>query len=293
MNARDPRLTLAVGGVAASGLEGVVTAARYVAPTTMQAVVAVTALKREPAAAAEQLDQLLYGERFEVLDWCDGWAFGQATRDGYVGWVALEALAPVRAPATHWVSALRTWVFPEASIKVPPVLMLSRNALVRVEAIEGRFARLADGGFAPAQHLRPLGDWLDDPAALATHYLGAPYLWGGRDSLGIDCSGVVQQAHAACGLALPRDSDQQATLGASCGCKRSDARRPGVLARPRGDHAGRHEPAARQRFPHGRSGRTAGRSGRPHRSFGRGRALGLQAAGAWLTRRRCGTRSSR
>jgi cell wall-associated NlpC family hydrolase len=94
-------------------------------------------------------------------------------------------------------------------------LRLSMNALVRVEAVEDRFARLAGGGFVAARHLRALGDWAGDPAAAALQYLNAPYLWGGRDSLGIDCSGLVQQAHAACGHALPRDSDQQAALGAT------------------------------------------------------------------------------
>ncbi len=46
-------------------------------------------------------------------------------------------------------------------------------------------------------------------------FLGAPYLWGGRDSLGLDCSGLVQQALYAVGAACPRDTDQQALLGES------------------------------------------------------------------------------
>jgi cell wall-associated NlpC family hydrolase len=52
-----------------------------------------------------------------------------------------------------------------------------------------------------------------DPAAVALSFLGAPYQWGGRESLGLDCSGLVQQALYACGQACPRDSDMQAALG--------------------------------------------------------------------------------
>jgi cell wall-associated NlpC family hydrolase len=213
MIALDPRSTLVLGEVAALWLEGVWPAARYIAPEPMQAACAVTAVRRAPSCKAEQLTQLLYGERFEVLERQDGWGFGQAVRDGYVGWVRLEALAAAGLARTHWVSALRTYAFGEPSIKSAPVLRLSMNALVRVEAVEDRFARLADGGYVPARHVRPVGDWAEDEAAVALQHLNAPYLWGGRDSLGIDCSGLVQQAYAACGHALPRDSDQQAALG--------------------------------------------------------------------------------
>ena len=214
MNPLDPRLTLARDGVAATALEGMLDASAYLAPEPMQAVFPVAAIRRDPVRTAEQMDQLLFGERFDVLQRRDGWAFGQALRDGYVGWARLEALAPAGGPPTHWVSALRTYAFGDASIKSAPVARLSMNALVRVERREGRFARLAGSGHVVEHHLNPLGVWAADPAGVALQFLGAPYLWGGRDSVGLDCSGLVQQALYAAGVAAPRDSDQQATLGA-------------------------------------------------------------------------------
>ena len=213
MSPLDPRLTLARAGAAALALEGVQEAAHYLAPEPMQAVFALAAIRREPSRTAEQLDQLIFGERFDVLERQDGWAFGQALRDGYVGWVRLETLVPAALPPTHWVSALRTYAFGEASIKSPPMARLSMNALVRVEGTEGRFARIVGAGHVPERHLSRLGEWATDPAAVALAYLGAPYLWGGRESMGLDCSGLVQQALYACGQAAPRDSDQQARLG--------------------------------------------------------------------------------
>jgi cell wall-associated NlpC family hydrolase len=229
----DPRLTLALAtgaeataDLADVALEGRVAAARYVAPEPMQVVTPSCALRRSPDPAAEQMDQLLFGEQFEALTLCDGFVYGQARRDGYVGWAAREALSPVGRAPTHWVRALRTYVFPQDSIKTPPVLCLSTNALVAIETVEGRFAKLAQGGFIPADHLAALGEVERDPAAVALRYLGAPYLWGGRDSVGLDCSGLVQQALYACGLFAPRDSDMQAKLGAAI---------PGIEALQRND----------------------------------------------------------
>ena len=69
------------------------------------------------------------------------------------------------------------------------------------------------GGWFVADHLAPLGEVETDPVDVALRFLGAPYLWGGNESLGLDCSGLVQQALRACGIACPRDSDQQMTLG--------------------------------------------------------------------------------
>ena len=213
MNAPDPRLKLARSCVAAAALEGVVRAREYLAPEPMQAALPVAALRCEPSHTAEQMDQLLFGERFDVLERQDGWGFGQALRDGYVGWASLEALAPGSEQPTHWVSTLRTYAFGEPSIKAAPVARLSMNALVRVEEREGRFARIAGSGYVVEHHLGPLGAWADDAAGVALRFLGAPYLWGGRDSVGLDCSGLVQQALYACGIAAPRDTDQQAALG--------------------------------------------------------------------------------
>ena len=188
-------------------------AARYLAPEPHQAMAAVASLRREPSHGAEQMDQLLFGERFDVLEARDGWAFGQALRDGYVGWLATGSLGEVGPAPTHRVSALRTFAFAEPSIKAPPRHCLSMNALATESGRDGRFIRLAGSGWVVADHLASLGVWEADPAAVAERYLGAPYLWGGRDSLGIDCSGLVQQALYACGRACPRDSDLQAQMG--------------------------------------------------------------------------------
>jgi cell wall-associated NlpC family hydrolase len=205
----DPRVTLARPDLADLDLQGLVAAERYEAPTLRQVAVPTAALRKAADPRAEQWDQLLFGELFRVLDVQDGFAWGQAARDGYVGFVAESDLVALGAPATHQVAVLRTYAFTEPSIKASPVGLYSLNALTAVEATEGRFAKGEGTGWFVAAHLAPVGVALTDYVAVAEGYLGAPYQWGGRESLGLDCSGLLQQALAACGRAIPRDTDLQ------------------------------------------------------------------------------------
>jgi cell wall-associated NlpC family hydrolase len=205
----DPRTTLARDDLAAEALEGIVRAGRFARPEVFQCVAGSAAVRRAPGDASEQMDQILFGEVFEALDRRDGWVWGQARRDGYVGWVAEAALGRPVLAATHRIKALRTYVFPEPDIKSGPALLLTMNALVTVEGMDGRFARIARGGYVAEAHLGDLLEFETDAAGVAELYLGAPYQWGGRESLGLDCSGLVQQALLACGKGCPRDADMQ------------------------------------------------------------------------------------
>jgi cell wall-associated NlpC family hydrolase len=209
----DPRITPWRDGVAARSLEGVLEADVYLDPKAMGCVAPAAAIRRAPDADSEQMDQLLFGERFAVLEEEGAWLFGQAARDGYVGFVEAAALQPAGPAPTHRVAAIRTYAFAEPSIKSRALGPYSINCLVAVDAVEGKLARVAGAGWMTASHLEPIGTFEDDWATVAERFVGAPYLWGGRESLGLDCSGLVQQALFACGRACPRDADQQEELG--------------------------------------------------------------------------------
>ena len=209
----DPRFTLARADLADAALEGLVRAQRFEAPRGMRLVVPVAAVRAAASVDAEQVDQLLFGERFDVLETQDGFAWGQASRDGYVGFVEAAALSARELAPTHRVSTLRTFSYLEPSIKAPSRGPFSLGALVTAAESAGPLTRVEGGGWVPAAHLAPIGADFADPVETALMFLGTPYLWGGRDSLGIDCSGLVQQALYAAGRACPRDTDQQAALG--------------------------------------------------------------------------------
>jgi cell wall-associated NlpC family hydrolase len=74
---------------------------------------------------------------------------------------------------------------------------------------EGAFAVLRGGLYIPRQHLGSIDAVEGDFVSVAERFVGTPYLWGGKTSLGIDCSGLVQIALNACGMGCPRDSDMQ------------------------------------------------------------------------------------
>ena len=210
---RDPRVTPIRPDIASRALEGLVPAPAYVDPRPMTVAVAATGVHAQPDLASEQQDQVLFGEVFEVLREEGAFAWGQARRDGYVGYVSRDALTAAGPAATHRVSVARTYAFAEPDIKSRASGPYSLNALVAEAGREGRFVKAAGGGWFVGEHLSPIGVFEAEPAAVAERFVGAAYLWGGRESLGLDCSGLVQQALLACGRACPRDTDQQQRLG--------------------------------------------------------------------------------
>jgi hypothetical protein len=205
----DPRLTPARPDLAARHLQGQVDAARFVDGTLREVRDDSAPLRREPVPDASLDTEALKGERVTVYETTEeGWCWGQLERDGYVGWLPANALMEPGPPATHWVRALRTLAFPGPSIRLPPVAAYSLGCRLTVLRTEGPLA-VTPSGYVPARHLAPLDAHEADFVAVAERFLGVPYMWGGKTSLGIDCSGLVQVALHACGATCPRDSDMQ------------------------------------------------------------------------------------
>jgi cell wall-associated NlpC family hydrolase len=216
----DPRTTPARPDLAALHLKGDVEAARFVHGTEREVRDAQAPLRREPSPDAPLDTEALHGERVTVYDENgEGWCWGQLCSDGYVGWIPANALRAPGPPPTHRVAALRTFVFPGRSIKAPPVDALSLGSRIAVRTRQrndaGDLTDLESGFCIPTRHLAPIASKEPDFVAVAERFVGVPYLWGGKTSLGIDCSGLVQIALTASGAACPRDSDmQEHALGA-------------------------------------------------------------------------------
>ena len=210
MTKPDPRRHAYRADLAADTLRGTVKAERYVVGQPHHVAAPSLPLRREPRFDSNLDTEALLGEAVTVYDENEGWAWVQLDHDGYVGYMPSEGLVPGIAAPTHRIAALRTYVFPEPDSKVPPQALLSLNARVAIAKPAGRYLQLESGGFVYASHAVPVGQTAPDYVAVAEAFLGTPYLWGGRTSVGTDCSGLVQLAAAAAGHAVPRDADMQA-----------------------------------------------------------------------------------
>jgi dipeptidyl peptidase-like protein/NlpC/P60 family protein len=210
MTSYDPRMTPARPDLAASHLAGKVEAARFVDGHAREIADASAPLRHSPSPDAPLDTEVLKGERVTIYESNEeGWSWGQLASDGYVGWLPTAALRDPGPAPTHRVAVLRTLVFPGPSIKLPPLEGLSLGCRLVVTRMDGPLAVTDANGFIPAPHLKSLDTREPDFVAVAEKFLGVPYLWGGKTSLGLDCSALVQLALAACGIACPRDSDMQ------------------------------------------------------------------------------------
>ena len=208
----DPRVTPSNGRVAHVSLEGIVEAMHFVRGRWMAAQKPIVNITDAPGGT--RVNQLLFGEFFLALENHDGFFFGQAQRDGYVGYVAITDLTTADDDATHWVIAPATHLYPKPNLKEPASIGLFFGSCVYVNGGNDGYHRIKTGHYVPEQHLTPVAGVFDDPMAVADLFLGTPYLWGGISRWGIDCSGLVQTAFMACGVDCPRDTDQQnETLG--------------------------------------------------------------------------------
>lgn len=212
--ALDPRRYAFREDLAASYMKGKVNARRFTDGKYFRVVDPAASILSSPKQDTYLATEALYGEHITVFERHRGWAWGQLARDGYVGYLHDTAIVPATRPSTHRVAAPLTYLFPGPDIKLTPLHLLSMEAEVSIMAIEGKFAVTADGAYLIERHLAKLERYASDFVTVALKFLNVPYRWGGKQSLGLDCSGLVQLSLHRAGISCPRDSDmQQADLG--------------------------------------------------------------------------------
>lgn len=209
----DPRIAAIRPDLADVAVAGEYFAPHYAAPMMCSGVVPIAAIRAEPSLEATQVNELLFGEAFALLDVTGGWAWGYSHKDHYVGYLAIEALGNPIAP-THRVIAQDAPIYSSPDVASGSSAILPRGALLMGDVDDrGEWLSVANG-YVALSALVEVDVVAPDAADIAEALIGAPYLWGGRTHKGVDCSGLVQMAWGAAGVSLPRDSDLQlAALG--------------------------------------------------------------------------------
>lgn len=209
----DRRLNIFRADLADETLKGKVEAERFVKGTPAQVTVPVIGLRPKPDLTAGIDTELLLGETIRVFEKASGWAWVQADADGYAGYLPETAFGETVAP-THRIIAPRTFLYPAAELRKPPVAALSMGSQMRfvgeAETRGTHYLMTENGeGVIAAHCLNVEQRSAEDYVSIALRFLETPYLWGGRSGFGIDCSGLVQLSMVMAGTSVLRDTDMQ------------------------------------------------------------------------------------
>ena len=203
----DPRTLFALPEVAHTSLQGTVEAATFTDGERKRVHQRAAPIYRTATEMSLERESL-FGAEITLLAVSGTRGFVRDETMGYVGYMPLSHIRDFH-PVTHWVAVRATLVFKAPDMKTPAPAMLSLGSQVEVLEINGAYAQIGPTAYVYAAHLSPLERRAQDPVAVAESLIGAPYLWGGNTSLGLDCSGLVQLALSCCGTPCPGDSDQQ------------------------------------------------------------------------------------
>src|SRR5436190_2521300 len=175
-------------------------------------VVPAAPVRKKPSHKAEMVNQLLFGEGMSILKWKKKWLGIQTVPDSYEGWIRINMIMDVDENLLYgsFVTAglLNTIQTGEMTMHVPVGSTLP--AFKNGEGAVGNLKYKFEGSFFDRNEIKPDTDLVTH---LTRQWLNAPYLWGGRTPLGVDCSGFVQVIFKMMGIDLLRDARLQVDQG--------------------------------------------------------------------------------
>jgi hypothetical protein len=176
-------------------------------------------VRKEPSEQSEMITQILYGEHFVVNEMMLGWARVKLAFDGYEGWLDMKMITPLLEKnyqkIEHMPFAVTTDIFNIIPLNAEQTTMIVAGSTLpcwrpnlKVFSIQQEvFHHSGNISYRKPANVRKV------LIEQAMKYFNAPYLWGGRSPLGIDCSGFSQIIYKMVGVAIPRDTANQVHCG--------------------------------------------------------------------------------
>jgi len=175
-------------------------------------------MKSEPNLKSGLETECLFGESLSILDKHLDWYYCKLLTDNYCGWVSKNGLGEIILP-THRVIANRTFLFKDNNVKSGYINYLPLGSKIHVEDLDKEWAKvcLSDNendkfGFISSNHIVKNSKKNSDWVGVAEKLIGTPYVWGGRNSIGLDCSALLQLSYQTYGENIPRNSIDQSQL---------------------------------------------------------------------------------
>ena len=175
-------------------------------------------MRSSPDQISNLETECLFGETINISDSYQDWYYCKLLTDDYSGWVHNKYLGET-IQSTHRIVSNRSYLFKDNNIKSGYIHYLPLGSQICVSDFDDNWAKVYLGNdlnlkfaYVPRKHIIKIGDKIDDWVSTAEKLIGTPYVWGGRNSIGLDCSALLQLSYQTYGENIPRNSSDQSLL---------------------------------------------------------------------------------
>ena len=175
-------------------------------------------MRLEPSEASNLETECLFGETLTIIDKYKDWYYCKLLTDNYCGWVQKKYLGEM-INSSHRIVSNRSYLFTENDIKSTYINYLPLGSQIYVSDFDDFWSKVYLGinikqkfAFIPRKHIIKNENKISDWVSIAEKLLGTPYVWGGRNSIGLDCSALLQLSYQTYGENIPRNSIDQSLL---------------------------------------------------------------------------------
>ena len=184
----------------------------------MNVIQSSTPMKSDPNESSNLETECLFGETVEILEKHFDWVYCKLLTDNYLGWIKKNSLGFLKTP-THQVISKRTFLYKNPNSRSICINYLPMCSKLYIKNIIDKWAEtvivyenIVESAYVPIEHIMKINRKVKDWVITAEKLLETPYKWGGRDTIGIDCSALIQLSYETFGQKIPRNTVDQVKI---------------------------------------------------------------------------------